>query len=185
MNRLLNRSLLGLALLGHGVASPAPALAQPGPAATPRPGLGTQAIELAPTEALFDAVNRGDLAAARDAVSRGAELNTRNTLGETPTELAVSLGRTEIAFFLLSLRRPSRAELPPVVTAPAPPAAPARNAARPAPPVPAGQPPRARLWAGDGGAPVPEWGFLGFDAGRPGPPPGPTPGPSSGPRRRS
>ena len=31
--------------------------------------------DLQPTDALFDAINRGDIAAARDALNRGADLN--------------------------------------------------------------------------------------------------------------
>ncbi|HET6307676.1 MAG TPA: ankyrin repeat domain-containing protein, partial [Rhodopila sp.] len=45
--------------------------------------------DLAPTDALFDAINRGDIAAARDALNRGADLNGVNVLGMTPMELSV------------------------------------------------------------------------------------------------
>ena len=62
------------------------------------------AADLKPTEALFDAVNRGDLAAARDAIGRGAELEGRNILGLTPLDLAIDLGRNELTFLLLSMR---------------------------------------------------------------------------------
>src|SRR4051812_21472133 len=54
------------------------------------------ANDMEPTDALFDAINRGDIGAARDAVSRGAELNGRNVLGMTPIELSVDLGRNDI-----------------------------------------------------------------------------------------
>ena len=47
-----------------------------------------------PNDALFDAINRGDIAAARDAISRGADLGARNILGMTPMELSVDLGAT-------------------------------------------------------------------------------------------
>jgi len=71
------------------------------------------AMEMRPTEALFDSINRGDISAARDAIGRGAELNGRNILGFTPLELAVDLGRKDIVFLLLSQRgaddRPNRA----------------------------------------------------------------------------
>ena len=60
--------------------------------------------EMGPTEALFDAVNRGDIAAVRDLLTRGADLGGRNALGLTPLELAVDLGQNDIAFLLLSLR---------------------------------------------------------------------------------
>ncbi len=140
-------------------------------------------VALAPNAALFDAIGRGDLAAAREAVGRGADLNARNALGLTPTDAAVDQGRNDIAFYLLSARDATRTPAPP-------PAAPAANAAAtnplstplatPRQATPRGRetvvrtaesapamPATARLWAGDGGAPRPEVGFLGFDAGRP------------------
>ena len=57
-----------------------------------------------PNEALFDAINRGDIGAARDAISRGADLQGHNILGMTPLELSVDLGRNDISFLLLSMR---------------------------------------------------------------------------------
>jgi hypothetical protein len=60
--------------------------------------------ELSPNDALFDAIDRGDLADARDAMGRGADLNARNVLGLTPIDLAVDLSRNDITFLLLSLR---------------------------------------------------------------------------------
>lgn len=170
--------------------------ADPIPAETP-------GINLSPNDALFDAVNRGDLGAAREAMARGADLNARNQLGLTPVDAAVDQGRNEIAFYLLSARgsagsgpltAPAEPAAPPAATrrgragreAPAaarapvspeegedailrpsgPLNAPPRGGARPGSAVPA-TPVRARLFAGDGGAPRPEIGFLGFDAGRP------------------
>lgn len=142
----------------------------------PIPGDPTQS--LSPNGALFDAINRGDLAAARDAVARGADTEARNVLGLTPVDAAVDQGRTEIMFYLLSVRGASRGAGPPPSEAEQRPAAsprPRRNAGRggaepplrPAP-VEAPTPVRgARLWANDGGAPNPAIGFLGFDAGRP------------------
>lgn len=133
---------------------------------------------LSPNAALFDAINRGDLVAARDAVGRGADLEARNVLGLTPLDAAVDQGRTEIIFYLLSVRgapRSAPAEEQQASPSPPPqrtarraePPAPRRAAAEPATPA-APQPVRnPRLWAGDGGAPIPEIGFLGFDAGRP------------------
>src|SRR4051812_31746 len=123
---------------------------------------------LSPNAALFDAINRGDLPAARDAVARGAEIEARNVLGLTPIDAAVDQGRTEIMFYLLSIRTGIRG-----APAPAPePAAPASSpraaaaARRPAPPptpvveraapVPAPVARNPRLWASDGGAPRPE-----------------------------
>jgi hypothetical protein len=151
---------------------PAPAL--PGLAARrpPAPIPGEPNANLSPNAALFDAVNRGDLAAARDAVARGANLEARNALGLTALDAAVDQGRHDIAFYLLSARDLSRGPAPapagpvslgapPAATRPEP-----RRAATTAPAAPA-LPRNARLWAGDGGSPRPEIGFLGFDAGRP------------------
>ena len=41
---------------------------------------------------------------ARDAISRGADLQGHNILGMTPLELSVDLGRNDISFMLLSMR---------------------------------------------------------------------------------
>jgi len=192
--KILSRLILPLALLALPVAEAAaqggsPGMIRPNQQARPQvgaapalPGLEQRrapapidadpTANLSPNAALFDAVNRGDLTAARDAVSRGANLQGRNALGLTALDAAVDQGRNDIAFFLLSAREAGR-PLPPQASAPlarssiAAPATrpqPRREAAAPAAP----QAPRtARLWAGDGGAPQPEIGFLGFDAGRP------------------
>ena len=121
--------------------------------------------DMRPTEALFDAINRGDTAAARDAVGRGAELDGRNILGLTPLELAIDLGRNDITFLLLSMRGASSAAAPPAraTTVAAPPRpAPPRVAAPASAPIPAA--PRQRN-AGAVGTPVPQAGFLGFGGG--------------------
>ena len=133
--------------------------------------------DMRPTDALFDAINRGDIAAARDALNRGADLNGINVLGMTPMELSVDLGRNDISFLLLSMRgedsgRGSRAVSHDAV-APEPAAKPTRTAKRVKPPksvqaAKAGEvaPPvaPAKLFANDGGgAPLPNAGFLGFD----------------------
>ncbi|TDG16230.1 ankyrin repeat protein, partial [Paracraurococcus ruber] len=68
---------------------------------------------LSPNAALFDAINRGDIAAARDAVARGADLEARNVLGLTAVDAAVDQGRTEIMFYLLSVRSGTRVQGPP------------------------------------------------------------------------
>jgi hypothetical protein len=137
--------------------------------------------DMEPTEALFDAINRGDASGARDAISRGADLHGQNVLGLTPLELAVDLGRNDIAFILLSMRgadddrtrslsagkasagkasagqaaskqsQTKRAQQ----TTTRPPAKVAATAPAPAQ--------TARLFSGDGGAPNPNAGFLGFD----------------------
>jgi hypothetical protein len=137
------------------------------------------ALDLPPTEALFDAINRGDIASARDAISRGADLTGRNILGMTPLELSVDLSRNDITFLLLSLRGTSPAAAPAtqaatktaVATQPPSPVAAkhhvkvAVKVARPAPvAVPPAPPPVPRQYAGpsDTGVADPQAGFLGF-----------------------
>lgn len=61
-------------------------------------------VDLNPTGALFDAVNKGSLMAAKEALNRGADMNARNVLDQTPLDLAIDLGRNDIMFLLLSLR---------------------------------------------------------------------------------
>ena len=143
------------------------------PAAERRPG------SLAPNQALFDAINRGDKAAARDAVNRGADLNARNVLGLTPIELSVDLGRNDITFLLLSLRGSGTgggqsravADAAPRLPIRAAPVtrvvaeAPSRPLARSAPsprPAPVAPP----VLSHDPGTPDPSAGFLGFGATR-------------------
>ncbi len=134
-------------------------------------------VDMAPNDALFDAINRGDIATARDSLSRGADLNAVNILGMTPMELSVDLGRNDISFLLLSMRgedsgrgsrsvgRETAAEANPAKPAARPPAvvakgrAPARAAVVAAKPTAA-----AKLFANDGGSALPGAGFLGFDS---------------------
>ena len=148
------------------------------------------ATDMPPTEALFDAINRGDLAGVREALGRGADIQGHNVLGLTPLELSVDLGRNSISFLLLSLRGGAGygdGQAPPRRTADAnATAAPARqsaaerraeaaaerqarreqqDAARTAARAPA-SPRNPALFAGNGGAPAPNAGFLGFDAAR-------------------
>src|SRR5215472_8677828 len=130
-------------------------------------------LDMEPNEALFDAINRGDIGTARDALSRGADLHARNILGMTPLELSIDLGRNDISFMLLSMRaadegRPAQAGAQTAAKAQTgKPARPVRVAAQPVPrvaqPVPAQT---ARLYSGDGGTPNPSAGFLGFDSTR-------------------
>ena len=160
--------------------SPPPVL--PGAAARSdrvAPATGTAIAD--PNAALFDAINRGDIAAARDALDRGADLQAHNVLGMTPLDLSVDLGRNDITFLLLSLRN---GDLPASTrtatgTAPAAPGGkPAPASAKPAPaatrvathtpakpPAQTAQaaPAAPRLFAGDGGTPNPTAGFLGFN----------------------
>ncbi len=142
--------------------------------------------DMPPTEALFDAINRGDLPAAQEAIGRGADIHGRNVLGLTPLELSVDLGRNSISFLLLSLRSGAGygdGKAPATTAANAATgrqtaaerraeAAAERQAkreqqvARTAARAPAAAPRTAALFAGNGGTPAPTAGFLGFDAAR-------------------
>lgn len=132
--------------------------------------------EMKPNEALFDAINRGDLPACREAISRGAELERPNVLGLTALDLAIDLGRNDITFLLLSMRGASgrtnvQAGAPPKpgtkpTTAPAP-AKPAL-VARPAVEAPfRSATPTRQTVANDPGTPAPQAGFLGFGRSQP------------------
>jgi hypothetical protein len=135
--------------------------------------------DLPPTEALFDAINRGDIASARDALNRGADLNGVNVLGMTPMELSVDLGRNDISFLLLSMRgedsgrgsravgrddgdggAASRTALPVKAAKEAKPGGRAKAADIPVATRAIATP---KLFANDGGTPMPNVGFLGFD----------------------
>jgi len=54
------------------------------------------AAEMSPNDALFDSITRGDLTAAKDALNRGAQLDSHNVLGQTPTDAAIDLNRNDI-----------------------------------------------------------------------------------------
>jgi len=117
-----------------------------------------------PNDALFDGISRGDLPAVRDAVRRGADLRARSALGLTPLEAAVDQARSDITFFLLSVRGGAgMASSGPPPEAAAPP----RGRPQPQPrPVRTPPPPRvvpAPVVRADGGQPIPSIGFLGFD----------------------
>jgi len=60
--------------------------------------------DLNPTAALFDAINRGSLNAAKESLNRGADMGARNVLGQKPIDLAIDLNRNDIIFLLLSMR---------------------------------------------------------------------------------
>lgn len=141
-----------------------------------RPSASTAGMK--PNEALFDAVNRGDIGSAREALSRGADVDARNVLGLTPVQLSVDLGRNDITFLLLSMRNSgsgrssapppniSRAAASPSRMAPAPVYTAPRRAAA-APSAPATPRPMATATATPGrdpGTPAPQAGFLGFSA---------------------
>jgi hypothetical protein len=65
---------------------------------------GHASLDMNPTSALFDAINRGDFTAAKEALSRGADLQGTNVLGEKPIESSIDLNRNDITFLLLSMR---------------------------------------------------------------------------------
>jgi hypothetical protein len=122
---------------------------------------------MSPNEALFDAINRGDIANVRDAMSRGADTTGRNILGLTPLDLSIDLGRNDITFLLLSLRGATPNTVAPNAARPAASNAAARPAPKPAAPTPqkivvAPKPEPRRLVVADPGTPVPQAGFLGF-----------------------
>lgn len=152
-------------------ARPAPPPALPGARSQRGASPATKpAADMSPNDALFDAINRGDLAAARESLNRGADLYAQNILGMTPMELSVDLGRNDISFLLLSMRgeapRPARtAEQAEARKASANPQA-GRKPTSKATVVRSAPVRTPVLFARDGGAPVPEAGFLGFDAGR-------------------
>lgn len=163
---MAERLTVGLLLAMLACLPAAPSLAQPSPGAPPGPGrLDAQAP---PTEMLFDGIAVGSMDVVRDAISRGANLNARNVLGQRPVDLAIDVGRSDMAFLLLSMMRAGQAP-----AAAALPAQPAPRAASPTArqgaetPVAPARLPTARLWANDGGAAMPELGFMGFDASRP------------------
>lgn len=156
--------------------SPPPAPAIPGSHVQPDTPAPAQRLplDMPPTEALFDAINRGDIAGVRDALSRGADLNGKNLLGLTPLELAVDLGRNEISFLLLTMRGTGSAEQPRELAGARTAAAanaPDRRRVRTTAQKLATVPPTAAASAAavpsfGGGTPVPSAGFLGFDLGR-------------------
>lgn len=162
--------------------APPPGLPGSTPRATAAPLEGP--LDVPPTEALFEAINRGDIATARDALNRGADIYGRNVLGMTPLDLSVDLSRNDITFLLLSMRSqasvsgPENAQpgngIPPggagrggkkVLAA-------GKSKSRPkVGPVPMqaaitspAKPPSVR-YASVPSAPVPQAGFLGFGAG--------------------
>jgi hypothetical protein len=133
-------------------------------------------ITMNPTDELFDAINRGDLSAAQDAISRGADLNGHNLLGMTPVQLSVDLGRNDITFLLLSAGGGEAASSRLAAAHAAPSGAKGarggkltriaeRRTTRPVPAATA-PPQNPRLFAGNGGSPIPSAGFLGFDPAR-------------------
>jgi hypothetical protein len=97
----------------------------------------------AATAQLFDAVRRKDLGAAQAAIAAGADLESRDSFGLRPVDLAIDLGNFDIAHHLLSvsnLRLQSTQPKQPSQAAPAVGAAPATVAPVTAAPQPAARP---------------------------------------------
>jgi hypothetical protein len=142
----------------------------------------TSPTDMTPTEALFDAINRGDTSAARDAVNRGADLHGVNVLGLTPLELSVDLGRNDISFLLLSMRDGDATSRSATRTGAetggtgqadavlrAGPRGASRSRVAAAARGDAAEGPVAEgptFSSGNGGTPIPAAGFVGFDPGR-------------------
>jgi ankyrin repeat protein len=141
------------------------------------PGAGDQGLQTQqsvakqqsgdPTTELFTAINAGDYGSAQDAISRGADLNAQNSLGETPIDLSVALNRNSITFMLLAARNDSgddetddSASAVPVAATPAPHyAKPAKSTAVPVNMI---ENPNATP-GNDPGTPNSSAGFLGFN----------------------
>lgn len=173
----------GVPQFGQPAAPQAPTAARPPPVGLPgaqpkgAPAPPTQPpTMMGPTDALFDAINRGDLSGAQDAVSRGADLNGHNVLGMTPVQLSIDLGRNDITFLLLSAGGQGA-----TASQPTPRAAllgakgvdgsklartTARRQERLVRATAAAPVQTPRLFAGNGGSPIPSAGFLGFDPSR-------------------
>lgn len=163
--------------------APTPAAKAPEAAPAVLPGAATRSDRVTPsrgemigdpTAALFDAINRGDIAAARTAIDHGANLDAPNQLGMTPLDESIDLNRNDITFLLLSLRGSDAVLQGPLSkTAKAAPGHPAatkvapkpRLAERTPPPRPAAPTPVSEQFAG-GGTPDPSAGFLGFGPSR-------------------
>jgi hypothetical protein len=122
------------------------------------------ATDMAPNDALFDAINRGDAAAARDALSRGAQIDAKNILGQTPIDASIDSNRTDITFLLLSMRgaaptatRPGKTEGSLAAYHPAP-----KHAGKPARTIAATASSSRTASAQNPGTPNPAVGFTGF-----------------------
>lgn len=165
--------------------APQPQQAKPAPAALPGAASREERVTPShggpignPTDALFDAVNRGDIAAVRTAIDHGADLNARDLLGMTALDESIDLNRNDITFLLLSLRgsgsspapgapHKTAATTPHVIPASAklPPNKP-RIAERVQPKLPPADPPPIPQQFAGGGTPDPAVGFLGFGPSR-------------------
>jgi hypothetical protein len=117
------------------------------------------AAEMSPNEALFDAISRGDLAAAKDSLNRGAQLDAHNVLGQTPIDASIDLDRNDITFLLLSMR-PTLGTGQPGALASAPPAGRGKKGGTSV--VEASARSRGVQLSANRGQPNPSVGFIGF-----------------------
>lgn len=155
---------------------PAPPAALPGAmSATDAAPATMSAKDMDPNTALFDAVNRGDIEGAKDALNRGADLTATNALGQTPIDMSIDLDRHAITFLLLSMRQGGAATGAPAVAYAAD-NAPAKHGHRKGHATTKAatedetsladaadnNTPRVRTIAAGGGTPLPSAGFLGF-----------------------
>jgi hypothetical protein len=118
-----------------------------------------------PTVQLFTAINNADYNSAQDAISRGADMNAQNSLGETPLDLSIALNRNNITFMLLSARNEGgggddSTTTTPVVAQTAPAAK--STHAGPARQVSVPRPAHNAIPVNDPGTPNTAAGFLGF-----------------------
>ncbi len=149
-------------------AAHAPPAAIPGAAANPDAVIPSDkaAADLPPNEALFDAIARGDVMAARDAMNRGALLDAHNVLGQTPLDASIDLNRNDITFMLLSLRGAvgvSARPMPASATVPGPAGKkPSKLAGGKRQKAGSSAQAVAARSIADPGTPKPESGFLGF-----------------------
>jgi hypothetical protein len=167
---------------GYGRAVPAPPAGLPGAQSSTGPAPETVVPSMMdPTQALFDAINRGDIAAARDAISRGADVNGQNQLGMTPIQLSLDLGHNDITFLLLSsgagrpsgepsnngaIQQAAAAKPGPVKQASLIRHKPSAHRTHVVADASSAEPQLPQLYAGNGGTPIPQAGFLGFNPSR-------------------
>ncbi|MDE8342590.1 MAG: ankyrin repeat domain-containing protein [Acidocella sp.] len=124
-----------------------------------------------PTVDLFAAINKGDYAAAQDAIGRGADLTAHDALGETPLDLSIALNQNNITFLILATQQeggssPSGPPMSVTSTAPAKPvvkpkAHPVQVRVETAP-LAAAPKPAAPVYGSDTGQPNVSVGYLGF-----------------------
>jgi hypothetical protein len=141
------------------------------------PGIGVPQLSTAPsvqktqtgdpTTELFTAINNADYNSAQDAISRGADLNAQNSLGETPLAMSIALNRNSITFMLLSARNEDGDDTGPAGPAPAavaqtPLAAPGPKYYTSHTTAPRSYRPSSAIPVNDPGTPNPSAGFLGF-----------------------